>query len=284
MVVTALSLHFDLRKGDHANLEVVATASLKWVEALRASARHISPDAEIRIELVDAQVGSLRLNTLLQWAEDGLESLQVGSKYPRLKALALSLIVFVPFEVIPTLDFYFGDQPEISLSKEDRERLDALLNELKANPEVKEKKEAFYRTVEKDPAITAVGVAQGPTDPPIILVPSSEFAVRGGLWALTEDQQERTTYPVVDVTLIRPSLTAAKRAWTFKTEVSNEFNATMRDERFLRALQRGAVQEKLRIGVLMKLRLKVEEHKVGGVWMLKRGGRSVVEVIDPKID
>jgi hypothetical protein len=63
-----------------------------------------------------------------------------------------------------------------------------------------------------------------------------------------------------------------------------EFSAVMRDKRFLAALKDNHVRENLRTGIRMTLRLAIKEHKVGDVWLVKRGGRSVVEVISPEVN
>jgi hypothetical protein len=57
----------------------------------------------------------------------------------------------------------------------------------------------------------------------------------------------------------------------------------MNDKRFLAALLQDHVRERLRVGIPMTLRLAVKEVKVDGVWQQKSGGRSVVEVISPKV-
>lgn len=285
MSAASLTLYFDLKPGKKADLEVIAAASIQWVEALRAAARELDPESDIHVELIDAKESSLRLNTILEWAEGALERIEVGSgKYPRLRQLALALVVFVPTVGYPTYDFYFGSRIRAELSEEDRARIDELLKRLGENPEVIEKKKKFFRAVEKDPSITAVGIAEGRDDPPAVIVPNTEFAERSGLWAiLEEEEEERTTYPIVDAILISPVLLPLPRAWAFRPEGLEEFTATMRDPGFLRALEQDHVKESLRVGIKMKLRLKIEERKVGGVWLLKRGGRSVVEVIEPKV-
>jgi hypothetical protein len=59
-----ISLYFKLKEGHKADLEVVAAAALEWVAAARAAAREIAPEAQIRIELIDASDGSLKINTV----------------------------------------------------------------------------------------------------------------------------------------------------------------------------------------------------------------------------
>lgn len=120
--------------------------------------------------------------------------------------------------------------------------------------------------------------------PPSVLVPDTEFAERGGLWAPQEEPKDRTLHPVLDVILVRPTLSQRPRAWTFQIEGLPEFSATMKDRHFLSALATAHVRESLRTGIPMKIRMEIKEQYVDGEWRVKRGGRSVIEVLSPKID
>jgi hypothetical protein len=278
-----ISLYFGLAEGQRADLEVVATAALEWAAAVRAAALEIDPQAQIQIQFVDADESSLRLNAILDWGEGQLERVLGGAgRYPRLRNLAIALAIFVPTVGLPTYDFYFGDK-SVSLSADDRKLLNQLLDQTKQNPEVKVRKQKFFRTVERDKSITSAGVAEGKKDRPIFSVPADQFAEYSGLWAVVDDDRrhERTTYPVVDVTLISPVLVPTPRSWRFQPPGLPEFNATMHDRRFLSALEHNHVQEQLRIGIPMTLRLEIKEKKVDGAWQLK--SRSVIEVIWPKV-
>lgn len=281
----SITLYFGLREGEKADLEVVAAAAIKWVEAMRAAARDIDPEADFHVELIDAQEGSLKLNTILDWTEEQLSRFDEGvGKHWRLKKLAIGLVLFIVTSGGPTYDYYFGGEPEVQLTQEDRELIDELLERLGKNPEVEEKKREFYRELERDTSITEVGVSEGRDNPPAIRVPRNQFPERGGLWALQENEVERTNYEVLPVTLVSPMLVPAKRAWTFESEGRGEFTATMKDEDFLKALEQDHVKEHLRVGIKMKIRLKIEEKNVGGVWTVKHGGRSVVTVLEPEFD
>jgi hypothetical protein len=57
----------------------------------------------------------------------------------------------------------------------------------------------------------------------------------------------------------------------------------MRDKKFLAALEDDQLRERLRVGIPMTIRLRVKEHKKDGAWVIKRKGRSVIEVISPKV-
>lgn len=255
------------------------------MEALRTAARVLDPDAAIRVEFVDAEDGSLRINTILEWVEKQLTRIEEGqSKYPRLRKLAIALIIFIPLTGVPTYLDLFGGDETVQLSDEDREILLELLERVREIPEIEATQRRFFKILERDPTISGVGVGEHPDDPLAILVPSSEFSAMSGLWVLEHDEQTRTIYPVVDVTLIAPVLVSRPRSWTFQPEGLPEFSATMKDKRLLAALDNEGVREYLRSGIKMTLRLEVKEEKIDGDWRVRRQGRSVIEVITPKID
>lgn len=281
-----MSLYFGLQKGQRADLEVIAAAALQWVEAIRAAAREIDPNAQIRVELLNADESSLRLNAILDWIEAQLTRIDEGAGPRwRLRKLAIALAIFVPTVGVPTYDFYFGDHKP-AISAEDRQLLHELLDRLKKNPEVGAHRQKFFKTIERDKTITGAGVSEGRREKPIILVPRDQFAEQSGVWQIlaSDDDQERTTYPVIDTTLVSPVLVPTPRAWVFQPLGLPEFTATMRDKKFLAALEHDHVKERLRIGIPMTIRLEVKEKKVDGAWAVKRGGRSVIEVISPRAD
>jgi hypothetical protein len=292
----SISLYFTLKPGEKADLEVIAIAALEWLESARAAARDIDPSAQIHVELVDADESSLRLNTILNWVESQLEKVEKGSgRYPRLKKLAIAIAIFVPTTGVETYRTYFGPQHEVLLNEGDRKLIEEnsrMLHEFiertQKNPDVSIRRQKFFKALERDPSITGAGISEGPKIAPIVMIPSDQFAEKGGLWAAVEtdhEPDERTIYPVVDVTLVSATLLPIPRPWRFRPDGLPEFNATMRDERFLAALEADHVKERLRTGIRMTLRLAVKEMRVGGVWVAKpRGRRSVVEVIAPKVD
>lgn len=293
MAEEGISLYFRLKPGERANLEVVATAVLEWLEAARAAAQELEPGAQISVELVDADESSLRLNAVLGWVEGHLEKVDKGSsQYPRLRKLAVALAIFIPTTGAQTFSYYFPPKQEVYLSAEDRKLIEEhteLLRELvtnaQKNPEVKVRRQKFFKALERDPSITGTGITEGKTQPPLLIIPSDQFAENSGLWAMAEPEgDERTIYPIVEVTLVSPTLLPIPRSWRFKPDGLPEFNATMRDEHFLKALKSDDVKERLRTGIQMTLRLQVKEKRVADVWIVKpRRGRSVVEVIKPKV-
>ncbi|OYX72941.1 MAG: hypothetical protein B7Y81_04275 [Caulobacter sp. 32-67-35] len=179
-----VSLYFQLKAGEKADLEVVARASLAWVEGMRASARALDPEAQIKVQIVDADESSLILNAVMEWVENNIEARlerleRGGSKLPRTKKLAIAIAGFLIFTGPPTYDFYFGDP---DFTDEDRAVLNKLAEQARSDPDVIVARKKFYRTIEADPSITAVGIKELPGGEPIAMVPSSQrLAVFGRL-------------------------------------------------------------------------------------------------------
>jgi len=213
----AISLYFTLKPGEKADLEVIATAALEWLESARAAAREIEPGAQIHIGLVDADESSLRLNTILDWAESQLDRIDKGGgRHPRLKKLAVALAIFGATTGVETYRIYFAPERAVSLREDDRKLIEEnshMLHELiertQKNPEVGVRRQKFFKTLERDQSITGAGISEGPRIDPIVMIPSNQFAEKSGLWAIAEDNPEpgeRTIHPIVDVTLVAPTL------------------------------------------------------------------------------
>lgn len=280
----AISLYFGLKEGERADLEVIAEATLQWVAALKAAASAIDPDATVTIEIVNAEEGSLRINTILGWVEKQLARVEAGTRaYPNLRSVAVTLAFFLLVDAPDMYERWFGEPAVIELSEEDRKLLREFIDRTRTLPEVETRRKKFFRILERDPSISSAGAAEGPTAQPMIIVPSNRFAEMSGLWVPEEERQERTIYPIVDVTLLSPVLVGRPASWRFQPiDGLPAFNARMKDKRFLAALEESHVQERLRTGIRMTIRLEIKERNVSGAWVVKRRGRSVVEVISPK--
>ena len=203
----AVSLHFGLAPGESADLEVIASATLQWIKAIQAAAYALDPKAQIRVEIIDADQSSLRLNTILAWAEETLARLDRGSsKYPRLRKLAVALALFLIIDALPIFDHYTGETSTIELNEDDRRQLDEFLEKIRNNPDFPQPRQRFFRELERDPSISSVEVSEGPDAPPLVSIPRAEFAERGGLWVMEEAEKERTIHHILDVILISPVL------------------------------------------------------------------------------
>lgn len=279
-----LSLYFQLRPGERADLEVVSEAALHWVRATKLAALALDPNVQVRVGIVDAEEGSLRLNVAFDWLESQVSRIAIGSdRYPTLRAIAIGLAIFVATAVAtPAIEELFYGEPTVSLSDEDRQLIRELLERVRDEPEVKSEGRKFFRALERDPSISGTGLASSHDSDPNFIVPSKDFAIRSGLFEIVEEDYSRTINPVVDVILISPVLVSRPRSWAFKPEGLPEFKATMKDRQFLAALEKDDVRERLRTGIKMTLRLAVKQVKSGDEWMDAPRGRAVIEVISPK--
>lgn len=285
-----LSLYFKLEDGSVADLEILSASAIAWVETMRAVARVIEPDSDIRVGLIDVDRSSAIYNTVIEWfertVEPNLEAMERGlGRAPRSKQLLLGLLPFLIVTGIPTYDFYFGEEGWLHSDDETPEPPEELVKRVKEDPVVETASRKFFRTMEREPKIIGVGIKEAPDSDPIILVPSNQFAEAGGLWVIEDDgEQVQVTTNVLDVVLVKPALVHTPRSWTFKPHGLPEFDAVMRDPLVLQAMEEGVLPNWMREGVTLTVRIQTREVLRDGQWKLARGGRSVVRVISPKIE
>jgi hypothetical protein len=281
----AVSLYFKLKPNETADLEIIAQAAIAWVETLRSIAQAVEPDSDVKVELVDVDQSSAIFNTLIEWferkVEPHLERIAEGyERQPRSRKLLLALAYFTVATAYPTYEAYFGD----GFTEKDRQMLKQIEEQTRHNPAVATARSRFYRIVERDPTIEGVGIKERPDTAPIVVVDSESFDDQDGIFLIDSDVPERVTPAVLEVTLVKPALVAKPRSWTFKPDGLPEFDAVMRDAKVLRAIKNDRFPSHMREGVRMTIRIEVHEVMVDGEWRLVRGGRSVLRVIDPKID
>lgn len=281
-----ISLHFGLKKGETADLEIISAAAIAWVETLRAAAQAVEPGSDVRVELVNVDQSSAIYNVIADWfernVEPKLERLAKGrEKSPRSRKLVLGLALFTITTAVPTYDAYFGDD----YTDEDRARDQRIEDKLNKSLALETARQKFFRTMERERAITSVAIKESPDSDPIVIVQSSEFPTAGGLFAPEiEGAQERITQSVLEVVLVKPALVHKPRSWTFKPDGLGEFEAVMRDAKVLQAIRDNGFPAEMREGIRMTIRIEAKEVQIDGQWKLVRGGRSVMRVISPKFD
>jgi hypothetical protein len=276
-----VSLYFKLQKDEKADLEIISAAAIAWVETLRAAAQAVDPASDVRVDLVSVDESSAIFNTLVEWFDRTTDRIAEGyERTPRGRKLALALALFTITTAIPTYEEFFGD----NFTEKDRETLDRIDKQTRDDPAVRTARQKFYRTLDREPAVVAVGIKEAPEDEPIVLVTSDTFSERDQILTMQEDVPERISQAVLEVVLVKPALVHTPRAWTFKPDGLPEFDAVMRDARVLDAIRTKGFPEQMREGIRMTVRIEVHEVMVDGHWKLIRGGRSVMRVIDPKVD
>lgn len=280
--VDGLSLFFEIRPGEKADIEVAAAAAIAWAQGIKAAAMALDPGAVVRVELVDATEGSLNWNTLLR-VLDSVEA-QIdriergGAKYKRVTKLAIGLASMAVITGPSTWDLYFGDE---KFTPEDRQLLRELHDKIADDPDLKTAKQKLYRTVLKDTAITGVGIKEKRDDRPVLVVPQNLFPEGEGLWDQpAEEFEPRVRYREMDVVIVKPALVKTPRSWTFREEGMPEFDAVMRDPDVLAA---GGLPETMHDGITIRVQMEFREIQVEGEWQLVRAGRSVTKVLDPPL-
>ncbi|WP_395622455.1 hypothetical protein [Sphingomonas daechungensis] len=281
MAENAVSLYFKLDEGTSADLEIIAEAAIAWVETLRAAAQAVFPESDVKVELVNVDQSSAIFNTLVDWFDRNADQIARGyDRQPRGRRLVLALAVFTITAAYPTYDLIFGDD----FTAEDRAMLKRIEEQTRNDPAVRTARSKFYRIVERERVIEAVGIKEEPKSDPIVLKDSKSFEHDDGLFTVESDIPERVTQSVHEVVLVKPALVHTPRSWTFKPDGLPEFDAVMRDGKVLNAIQTRGFPEQMREGIRMTIRIETREVLVEGQWKLVRGGRSVMRVIDPKID
>lgn len=282
-----VSLYLDVPPDELVDLEVAAKAAIEWSLGLKAAAAAVDREYEYRVSLVAAERGSSKWLAKVERSKPNQMAQQVKKGWeevPLILRWSISLAVVIPVTAVPTVKYWTGDD---KFSDAQLQQIEQTVQKAAKDPTVTAHRQRIYREVQRDRKIRGVGagVADSPGWKPKQTVPANQFPEAEGLFQPQEaPAEERTITPELDVILVAPNLHNAPRAWTFRQEgIPGTFNATMKDKEFLEALERSAVREQFRADIPMRIRLAIKQRLVDGEWKVKRRGRSVTEVILPKI-
>ncbi len=276
-------LHFELAPGQFADTKIVAEALIRWAELVEAAVKAIEPAGAVELEIVGNERGSLRFPQIIKFVEQGVTDIDAAwQQFPYIRKAVIgsahTLAVGVVGGIISASLAPEVQKVEIADgAQQAKAEMEAKIGE---SIPVREASRRFYQIVEKDPAITGVGVAQSHEDDPII-VPRSEFHARSGLWSIEEDPapaQEKVDE--WDVVLLKAPFSHKRLAWQFSRD-GLTFSALMDDAQFLLAVKEGRVPINLQEGVVMRLRIAYTERLEGQVWKAEPKSRRIVKVISP---
>ncbi len=279
MTATPISLYLDLEKGQKADLEVVARASLAFAEAMKELAYVLDPSLELKIELSSGSEGSLSLNSILK-------AIKEASEQPlTLRALAIVALIWFGQEVaVHVLDkeidklMGWDSAPTIVLTDTDRQKIAAMVQTATGHKIAQSHVAHVYSELEKDPHIVGVGATPTPKAKPTTIVPRSEFPARATVGPKTEiitiERREKITRE--HVTLIKPVLLNAHRRWRFSNH-DGQFSAAVADDKFLSDLDAGTLGIPLAGGIEMDVELLTVEEKKNDIWEIV--ARTITHVI-----
>lgn len=276
-------LRLGLAKGRNADAVVAAESLLAWVDLARDAARAIDPYADVRVELLGRAEGSLK--QFLRLVDDHAATISAGAdQYPHLKKFAIGLAVAIAtagLNVAVERTLVSGVQT-VELSDRDRDLLRGMTHAVSQSTATAKNVQRFYRTLDRDPAITDVTVALGPTRPPLLIVERPEFAMRGGLYSQSEeDVAEEARREVWSVVLMQAPFYKSSRRWGFSRD-GVSFSAQMNDAIFLQAIEDGTIPISLRAGVRMEVEVEWQERRRGKVWEYRPGTRRITRVLWPR--
>lgn len=288
MASVPLSLYFGLPKGEHADLEVIARASLEWVEIVRDLASVIAPDAEIEIEFVQTEEGSV-------WLQNMVKAVKHGDK-KAMRALAIAAILF--FALGPALhlqqdfgdgfwEFFGHDHDEAGeLSDKEKEWIVAAVVEAIEKTEIEDRRRRVVRQVEQDDAITSIGVSTTPRrEGPISRISREQFPAYGAHEPKERPKTDKDTElrNRVRVKIIRASLRPGETRprWRFQ-EGDTEWSADIEDQEFICAVNADQTGLHLAVGQEMVVDIAIDRKFVDGAWEEDR--RRITRVRYPSIE
>jgi hypothetical protein len=276
-------LQLGLVEGRNADAAVAAESLLAWIDLARDAARAIDPYADVRVELLGREEGSLR--QLLRLVDDHAKAISDGAdEFPYLKKAAIGLAIATATAGLTTFveqTLQPAAQP-VSLSDADRELLRGMTEAVKEDTEVSRSTMRFYRALERDPAVTNVVVKTARGGAPLVVVDRSEFAMRGGLYSPeAEPAPEEVKHETWSVVLMHAPFYASTRHWGFSRD-GLRFSAKMTDLEFLQAIVDRTVPISLHEGVRMEVLVEWRERFEGKAWRYVPDSRRIVRVISPR--
>lgn len=276
-----LSLYLKLEPGQHADLEVVAKASISLVAIIREIARDIDPNIDVDVKIISGTEGSLGLNTLSKIraakkkADETADLIVDGLKRKRIHWLAL----FVAFRILNSgvdwstsaiFDWLSGkDAPAAtrSLSKEELHEIASDIATQIKHDIARKPTQTLFRELDRDHKIEAVGITYSPGKVPVTLIPRSDFSKYADTVAVVEGE-ERVVTSRIGTTLVSPVLMTGNRRWKFRGP-AGEFGAPMKDEAFLNSALNGSLGIPMQAGVVMDVDLETRETFINGVWQIE---------------
>jgi hypothetical protein len=277
-----ISLYLGMPQGAHADLTTVSRIGLSFTAVIAEIAQELYPDADVRIEAVDATEGSFGWNTLTKIYLDAKAGILAGArKHPR----AGFLTAYVALRILnnsvdwsqdQVMDWMSGkDAPaEVrAMNASDRSAIAIdIVNKLKQGV-AEQPADAIFREAKRDGVVESVGVTSYRGKRPDVVVHRPSFIVNRTPTAT--DETHRTRSRIIAATLISPVLAPGERRWKFKT-AAGEFGAPIKDAEFIENVLTGKIDIRLKAGLVLDVQLETTEIFDDGAWQIE--SRTVTKV------
>jgi hypothetical protein len=286
MSVAPISLYFGVEEGKRADLEVIAKATIEWVEVIRELASVVAPGVEFEIEFVESEEGSVWLSNLLKAARDGDRKALAAITYAVLIFFAAGPALHIQTDVGDVFWAKLGHEHEVELSEEDKIDIANKVVEAIERTPVEEHRRKLIRQVERDNDIDSVGVGYMPNPAgPIASIGREHFPTIGAKVPQSRVTivRDTDTQQNVRVKIIRANLEEgeAKPRWRF-SEGDTKWSADIEDEEFVYALNAEKTGLPLAVGQTLIVDVAIDRKMVEGAW--QEENRRIVRVIEPRVN
>lgn len=286
MTVAPISLYFDVPKGKHADLEVIARATIEWIEAIRDLASVVAPGVEFEIEFVESEEGSVWLSNLLKAVKEGDRK--------ALASIVGAVVLF--FAAGPALhlqtdvgdEFWkrLGHEHGVEISEADKEEIAAKVVEAIERTQVGERRRKLVRQAERDDQIQGIGVGITPTpEGPVTRISREQFPAYGAGVAPVKvvPKKDAEIRENVRVKIIRANLEEGetKPRWRF-AEGETKWSADIEDDEFVFALNAESTGLPLAVGQTLVVDVVIERKFVDDAW--QEDNRRIVRVREPRVN
>ncbi|MBA3677306.1 MAG: hypothetical protein H0W74_07885 [Sphingosinicella sp.] len=275
-----ISLYVELAPERRGDLEAISRAAIAWAETIREAAFLTDPFLDVRVELISGTEGSIDLNSQIRRiagaAKDAVKDTLSDRK--KLKAIAIAVALFFARDAYDWArgkgydelwDWARDKYGEIidTFSDEDRREVEEIAARVAASKSAREKAAKVYRELQRDDAVTGVGVSFVPGARPSDVVPRAQFGDRGGTLSVIEETiVRRTQVDRLTLTLVAPALSDMELKWKFLLG-SKTVWAFMDDPDFKERLRPGSNSApRMVTGIRMDVEIETVQEMRDGVW------------------
>lgn len=285
MTEAPISLYFDVPPGQHADLEVVARATIEWIEAIRDLASVVAPGLQYEIEFVESEEGSLWLSNLIRAVKEGDRKALASIVTAVLLFFAAGPALHLQADIGDEFWKRLGHEDNATLSDEDKRDIVAKVVTAIEQTQVADRRRQLIRYVERDRRIAGVGVGTTPTSAgPIVEIRREMFPAYGATDATPREMPKKDTdvRQSVRVKIIRASLKEGdtKPRWRF-SEGDTEWSADIEDDEFVAALNADATGLHLAVGQIMVVDVAIDRKFIDDAWQEDK--RRILLVKEPRI-
>lgn len=281
-----ISLYFDVPKGERADLEAIARATIEWISIIRDIASVVAPNIEFDIEFVESEDGSVWLSSLLQAVKEGDRK--------ALATIATSVVAF--FALGPALHLQtdlgdafwerLGHTHKVDLSEQDKNEIVTRVKQAINETPIEQHRQRLVQQAERDEDIRGVGVSLAPVPSgPVAKIPRELFPAYGAIVQTERPpfKKDTTIHQGVRVKVIRANLEEGepKPRWRF-AEGETRWSADIEDSEFVLALNLDRTGLHLAVGQTMIVDVAIDLRFVDGAW--EENNRRVIRVIEPRIN